>query len=206
MMTIVTILIYAVSLDLQLPSCVTISNQCLNTKLVSPVYFGNGAVCPKLSGQQIDIGTKMGVCFEISATQDDFEGVLLYKMQIYSDSQRNMDTLSIRTNKNKAMHFHMLAIWKVKDSRPFVYVVLVEHTNEFTWDEGALKKLYYENHGCLKEYNGIVSDTWAMDDNIILRTSFIIRSFERNFELSISISEEEEDEYAIIPLLVNLER
>jgi hypothetical protein len=82
---------------------VTIHNQCSNIRLISPVYFSNDARCSKLSGQQIVIDTKMNASFEIDVNQDDFEGVLLYKLQKYvgSDDQCNIDTSITETNKNK---------------------------------------------------------------------------------------------------------
>jgi hypothetical protein len=198
-------LMYTLSLDLQFPSCVTIYNQCSNTKLVSPVYFSNGMAYPKLSCQQIEIGTEMGACLEINATQYDFEGALLSKLKIYSNKQYNMGALTTETNKNEAAHVYMLAAWKVKDTKPFVRVVLIKHTKEFTWNEDKLKKLYYENCQWLKEHD-TVSDAWFVDDNMILKTSFKVRDLKGNFELSISISEEEKNDYAMRPLCVDLER
>jgi leucyl aminopeptidase (aminopeptidase T) len=207
MMIVVTMLIYTVSLDLQLPVCITIHNQCSNIELVKLVYFSNGAVCPQLSSQQIDIDTKTRASFEIDATQDEFEGALLYKLQRYSNSKYNMDTLNIEANKNETKCVQMLVAWKVTDSESFVYVVLVEHVKEFTWNEDELKKLYYENQHLLKESNGAISDTWFVENNVILKTTFKVRGLKGNFELSVSISEEEERyNYAMRPLCVDLER
>jgi hypothetical protein len=125
---VVIMLMYAASLELQLPARMTIHNQCSNIELVSPVYFGNGTIYPKLTNQQIDIGTAMNASFEIYATQDNFERALLYKLQRYSGSQYNMDTSIAETNKNEAKCAQMLVAWKVEDSRLFAYVVLVENT------------------------------------------------------------------------------
>jgi hypothetical protein len=206
-MMVVIMLMYTASLDLQLPACVTIQNQFPNIKLVSPVCFGNNAACPKLSDQRIDIDTGMYVSFEIYATQDDFEGALLYKLQrnIGSDDQRNTDTLSTETNKNETKCVQMFAAWKVKDSNPFLYVVLIEHAKEFIWNENELRILYNKNHNRLKKYDGTRSDIWLIDDNITLKVSFEVRGLKGNFELSISISEEEGYDY-MRPLCVDLER
>jgi hypothetical protein len=205
-MMIAVILIYTVSLAFQMSSCVTIQNQCSNINLVSPVYFGNGVVCPKIFGQQIDISTKMNAIFEINATQDDFEGALLFKLQRYTDRQHNMNVLTTVTDKCETVYIYMLAAWKVKDSKPFVRVALVKHTKEFTWNEDKLKKLYYKNRQWLKEYDDTTSDTWSMDDNMIMKMSFKARNLKGNFELSISISEEERDDYAMRPLYIDPER
>jgi hypothetical protein len=205
---IVIMLISVVSLEFQFPACIAIHNQCSNIELVSPVYFGNEVVCPKLSDQQMNISAKMRTCFEINAARDDFEGALLFKLQRYvgSNAQHNTDTLTIKTNKNETKCVQMFVAWKIISSEPFVHVVLVEHTKEFTWNEDALKKLYYGNHHQFWGYDDVISDTWFIDDNMALRTAFGVRDLKGNFELNISISEGERDTYAIKPLCAVLRR
>jgi hypothetical protein len=176
MIIIIVILTYAASLKIQLPSYVNVLNLCSNTKLVSPVYFGNGLIFSKLPDQQIDIDTKMNAHFEINAIQNDFEGALLLKLQRCPDGQYNMDTSTTKTDKNETTYIHMLAAWKVKDSKLFVRVVLVEHTEEFTWNEEKLKELYTMNCGWLEEYNGLVSHTWLADNNMVFKTTFVARN------------------------------
>jgi hypothetical protein len=205
-MIVVIMLMYTVSLTFQLPPCVTIHNQCSNIKLVSSICFGNGAVYPKLSDQRIDIGTKMSVSFEINATRYDFEGALLFKLKRYSNSQHNMDVSTTKTNNDEVAHIYILAAWTMTSSRPFVHVVLVEHTKEFTWSEEKLKKLYNKNHDQLKEYDNTISGTWFIDDNTTLKTTFRAGGCGVNFGLNIFVSEEEKDVYAMRPLYINLER
>jgi hypothetical protein len=103
-------LMYTVSLSLRLLSYVNIHNQCSSTELISPVYFGNGAVCPKQSNQQIVIGTEMKTLFEIYTSQDEFEGALLYKLQRYAEpeDQNNIDTSITETDKSDTTYVHML--------------------------------------------------------------------------------------------------
>jgi hypothetical protein len=205
MAIVVIVLMYTASFKLRLSPYVTIHNQCSNTKLVSPVYFGNGAVCPKLSGRGACIGTKSNISFEIN-TKDDFEGALLFKLQKCSDNQSNIDASTTETNENESTHVYMLAVWKVMDSKPLICVVLVEHTKEFTWSEDVLKKLYDNNRDWIKEYSDPVLNTWFMDDNMVLKTSFKARGLKDNFELSISISEERGDDYVMRPIWINTER
>jgi hypothetical protein len=205
MMIAVIMLMYTISLELQLPALVTIHNPCSNIELVSPVYFGNGAVCPKLSDQQIDIGTEMNASFEIYTIQDEFEGALLYKLRRYSDIQHTIDTSTKEDKENEEKCIQMFIAWKMKDSKPFVYVVLVEHSKEFIWDKDALRKLYNKNHNRLKEYNSIMPDIWLMDNDMVLKISFKVRGSKGNFELGISISEEERNDY-MRPLCVDFER
>jgi hypothetical protein len=201
---VITMLIYTVSLVFQLPAYVTIHNQCSNTELVSPVYFGNGAVCPKLSGQQIDISTEMKTNFKINTSQDDFEGAFLFRLKknAESDDQYNIDT---STTGNEAEYIYMLVAWKAKDSKPFLYVALVEHTKKFIWDEDKLKEIYNKNRSWLKKYYSTTSDTWFVNDHMVLKTTFKVRDLKENFELSISISEEEDD-YAMRPFSIDLTR
>jgi hypothetical protein len=205
-MIVIIVLMCTISLEFQLAPCVTIQNQCSNFKLESPIYFGNGAVCPKLSGQQIDISTRMNASFEINATEDDFEGALLFKLQRCTDSQRNMNASITGTDKNETAHIYMLVAWKVKDAKPFVRVVLVKHTKEFTWNEDKLRKFCDKNCSWLKKYDNIISDTWFMGDNMMLKTSFKARDLESNFELSISIFEEEKEDYTIRPFCIDFRR
>jgi hypothetical protein len=184
-------LIYAVSLELQLSLCVNIFNQYSNVKLVSPVYFGNGAVCPKLSNQQLEIGAIMNDSFEITITQDELDVALLFKLQKCSN-WHNTDTSTTETNKNKATHAYMLITWKVRDSKPFVCVVLVENDKAFTWNEDKLKELYEKNSSWFNRYNDIVSNTWL----VVLRG---------NSELSVYISKGEYA-HAIKPSWIDVER
>jgi hypothetical protein len=202
----VTMLIYTVSLEFQLPTSVIIHNQCLNTELISPIYFGNGTVCPKLSGQQIDINTAMKIRFEICAIQNEFKGALLYKLQRNLHDQCRIDASTTETNRNEAIYVYMFVAWKMKDSKPFICVVLVECTKEFAWNQGRLMKLYDKNHNLFKKYDETISDTWFLGDSMTLKTSFKVRSSEKNFELSVSISEEERDDYAMKPLWINPKR
>jgi hypothetical protein len=195
-----------ISLEFQSPTSIIIHNQCLSIELISTVYFSNGAVCPKLSDQLLDVKTAMKILFEINTTQDEFEGALLYKLQRNLRDQYSMDTLATRDNENEAKYVYMLLTWEVKDSKPFVHVVLVEHTNKFIWNEDRLKKLYYGNRGRIEKYNDTISDTWLMDDSMVLKTTSKVRGLKGNFELTISISEEERNDYAIRPLCVDLKR
>jgi hypothetical protein len=203
MMITVIMLMYTISLALQLPSSVTIHNQCLNTELVSPVYFGNGARCSRLSDQQIVVDTKMRACFEIYVIQDDFEGALLLELKRYFDSQYSMDTSTTETN--EAIHVYMLVAWKVKDAKFSAYVALIEHNKELTWREDELKRFYDEHRGWLMEFNDTVLDTWLMDNNIVLKTTFSASDLRGSPELSISISEDKDD-YAMRPFRINPER
>jgi hypothetical protein len=223
----VAMLIYTARFELQLPACVIIHVQCLNIKLISPVYFSNGAVCPKLSDQQVEIGINENASFEIYTVQDEFEGALLFQLQFYPTSwfvqpreciyhrmglrgnfgcQCGFVTTCTKVDEDETKYVQLLVAWRVKYSKPFSYVALIEHTEEFTWDEDKLKGLYDKNYGWLKKYDDTQSDIWFIDDNMSLRTLSRVESLEGNFELNVVISDEERDDYAMSPICFDYTR
>jgi hypothetical protein len=208
MTIIVIMLIYAISLELQLLVYITIHNECSSIKLASLVYFSNGATCPELFNQQIEIGTKMSVSFEIDTIRNKFESVLLLKLEshVKSDDQYNMNTSTTRADKNETTHVYMLVIWEAKDAGPCERVVLIEHTKEFTWNEDKLKKLYDKNYDWIKEREIGRFTRWLMGDNMVLSTSSITKGMQGILKLSISISEEKRYYNKMRPLCVDLER
>jgi CHAD domain-containing protein len=174
--------------------------------LVSPVYFSNGAECLELSDQQIDTGTEMKASFEIDTIRNKFEGALLFKLQKSPGSQQDMDASTTEIDKNESTYIYILVAWKVKGFKHSLYVVLVEHTNEFAWNEDELRKLYDKNHDQFEQYDDIISDTWSVDDNMVLKISSSTKELKGIHEMSISISEENTSDHAMRPLYVDLER
>jgi hypothetical protein len=82
----------------------------------------------------------MDVSFEINATQDNFEGALLFKLQRYSDSQYNVNTPITETNETTCIQ--MLIAWKVEGTKSFAHIILIEHAREFTWNEYKFLFIY----------------------------------------------------------------
>jgi hypothetical protein len=198
MMIVVIMLMYTISFALRLPLCITIHNQCSNTELISPVYFGNGMVFSKPSGQQMDIGTKTKSHFEIRVTQDEFEGALLYELQRYSGWSHN-DILTAKTV-TKPKRIQMLMVWKKSDSVSFVHIVFLKNIRGFKWKENKLRKLYDKNYDRLERYDDTTSYEWLIDDKTVLETEFEIRDLQISFELDIFIYEKERNGYAMRPL------
>jgi hypothetical protein len=129
---------------------------------------------------------------------------LLFKLQRYPDSQNNLDIFTTKTTDNTEC-VQMLVAWRWRHSILLVCTTLVEHAKEFTWKEDELMKLYNKNCSQLRRY-GTECSTWLMDNNMTLRMSFKAIELKANFELSIYISEQERDDYAMRPLWVDLER
>jgi hypothetical protein len=202
-MIVVIMLIYTISFILQLPACIAIHNQCSNIMLETPVYFCNGTMRPKLFDRQISVNCEARISFEIDTIKNKFECILLFKLKRHaeSDNQQNMNTSIIETNKNEAPNIHMLVIWEVKNAKSFTYVTLIEDTKAFTWDEDKLKKLYDKNCDWLKKYN-TVSDIWFVNDNTTLKMTSNLK----DFELSISISEEGRNGDVMMPFCIDPKR
>jgi hypothetical protein len=176
--------------------------------LALSAHFSNSAVCPKLSDQQIDFGAELRTDFKIDTVKNKFEGALLFELKRHVEfyDQYNTDAPTVETNMNDATHVHMIVGWKVKNAKPYTCVALVEHAKELTWNEEKLKTVYDKNHSWLKEYDDTISETWCMNNNMIMKMSFNAGYLNGILELSISISEEEKDGYAMRPFRINPKR
>jgi hypothetical protein len=132
---------------------------------------------------------------------------LIFKLQIHSDNQYNVDISTVETNEREVKCVQMLVAWKAKNAKPFACAVLLEHTKEFTWNEVKLEKLYNKNHDWLKEYEkyDAISDTWLVGNHIVLKTLLRVRGLKEDLGLDIFISKEE-DNFAMKPLCIDLER
>jgi hypothetical protein len=200
-LTILIVLICAVSLHIQPSFKLNIHNQCWNVGLVSPIYVaGDGLECHRPPDYKAYTGDIMRSGFIINKLDDTSCGVLIYKLQ------RRRTHESTEIGKDTLNDVYLLVVWRVSGSKElYADVLLMEHTKALTWGEGRLNKLYYKNHNRLKKCTDTISDTWSMDDNMILKMTFSARSLKGNPELSISISEER-DEHARRPFNIDLTR
>jgi hypothetical protein len=194
------ILIYAVSLSIKPTVKLNIYNQCLNIDLVSPTYvIDDGLECHRPPDYKVYAGDITRSGFIIKSGDASFS-VLTYKLQRrqpYESAVTGEDTLSAA---------HLLVVWRISESKELhTDVLLIEHSKALILNEGRLNKLYHKNHNWLKEYTGTISDTWSMDNNMTLKTTFSARNLKGNTELSISISEER-DEYAMKPFCIDFKR
>jgi hypothetical protein len=194
------VLMYAVSLPVQLSIKLNIHNQCLDVNLVSPVYItSDGLECHKAPDYKVYAGDTMRSGFIIKS--DISCGALIYKLQ----GGQSHESIEIGENTSSAVC--LLVVWKIFEYKElYADILLVKHASAFTWNEDKLRKFYYENRDRLKEYTDTISDTWLMDDNMILKTSFSARDLRGILELSISISEEEKFSHVMRPFCINPER
>jgi hypothetical protein len=179
-----TVLIYTISLSMQPTFKLVIHNQCLNVDLVSPVYVtSDGLECHRPPTYKVYTEDIMRSAF-INNLSNASYGVLIYELQT------RLPRRSTETGEDTLNDVDLLVIWKLPESKELrADVLLVKHTKEFTWNEDKLRQLYYENRSRLKGCNGTTSNTWFMDDNMSLRTTFRAKDLKGNPELSIFIFE-----------------
>jgi hypothetical protein len=195
------VLIYAARLYI-LPSVrLIIHNQCLNVNLVSPAYATSDELkCHRSPDYKVRARDTMKSGFIINKSDNTSYGVLIYKLQgrqLYESADAGEDTSSTA---------RLLVVWRISESmKLYADVLLIEHTKAFIWDRDKLNKLYHENHDRLNKYTNTISDTWLVDNNMVLKTTLNVRNLKGNTELNISVSEER-DECAIRPFSINLKR
>jgi hypothetical protein len=176
-----------------------IHNRCLNANLIFPVHvIDNNLECHK-APDKVYAGNIMRSDFIIKSG-DKLYGALIYRLQ------RKQTHGSTEISNNISNATHLLVVWDISTFKNvYIDVLLVESDRAFTWNEGDLRELHYRNLDQIKEYNGPTSNTWFMDNNMALKTSFKVRDLEENLELNITISEEK-DGCAMRPIWINTER
>jgi hypothetical protein len=199
-LSILIVLMYTVSLPIRPSFKLNIYNRCLNVGLASPVCITSDELeCHRVPDYEACTGGTMRSCFVIKSDDESY-GVLMYKLQ------RKRTHKSAEISKDTSSIAQILVVWRISESKElYTNVLLVEHDNSLIWNEDKLNKLYHKNHDWLKEYTDTTSDTWLVDNDIVLKTTFSVKDLKGNPELNISISEENDD-YTIRPLCVDLER
>jgi hypothetical protein len=195
------VLIYPLSLSIPLSLELNIHNQCSNVGLMSPMYItGYGLESHRPPCYKVYVGDTMRSRFIIKSYLWSY-GVLIYRLQ------KRQSYESTETDEDISNAICLLVAWRISESNElYADVLLLEHAKDFIWNEDKLNKLYYENDGRLKEYNGTISESWFMDDNMALRTILNARDLKGAPELSIFIFEEKKSNYVMRPFCINLKR
>jgi hypothetical protein len=177
------VLIYTVSLLITPAVKLNIHNQCLNIDLVSPMYDTScGAECYKPLNYKACARDIDGSIFMIGL-DDEYNGVLIYELQrrqSHTSTEIGKDTLNV---------IRLLVVWSVKYMKLYADVLLVEHDKVFNWNEDNFKKLYRKNINQFRLFSGSATETWSLDDNVVLMTTF--EPINESFILNIAISEVE---------------
>jgi hypothetical protein len=183
-----------ISLALQSAMNVTINNLYTNIELASPVYLTKDATCQIQFPQKVNSKSEMQTNFKTGIDEDKFGGILLYHLQKEESNEPDKDIST-----------QLLVIWGRKSGLLYSRAWLIEYESKFTWNKIKLERLYY---GYDRRYNThpIPSgEMWLLNDNTMLRTLCRI-SYERGFEMKITISEEELPLRPIRPLWIDSDR
>jgi hypothetical protein len=191
---------YTVSFYAQLSFRLDIHNKCSNFDLVSPKYVtGDELECYDSPGDVYAGATRER--FFIIKSDNESYGVIVYKIR------RKQKHESTKTSENTSSAVYLLVVWENSESKKLCAdVLLIEYDKGFDWHKNNLNRLYYVNHGRLKECNGAISNTWLMNSDMALKTLFKVKGPRRSPELSISISEEKIDNYAMRPFCIHPKR
>jgi hypothetical protein len=137
-MLILYVLICVASLALRSPVLLNIYNRYQDINLISPVYFVHGKRWNVAPGQEVDIFHVDQNRLEFDSGQEIQEGVLVYTIQ---RKHAGSDEFIQDESKN----IQLLVAWQVDHTKGLdARALLIEHGNEFIWDEDKLKKLYQE--------------------------------------------------------------
>jgi hypothetical protein len=197
--SVLIVLIYALSLpDLPLFK-LNIHNQCLNFDLVTPTYItGDRLECYRTPDYKVYAGDTTGSGFIIKS-EAVLYGILIYRLR----RRHSHESTDISEDTSSATH--LLVYWVISNlSKLYADVLLVEHDKRFDWNKDDLEKLYHKNVDQFKLCPDSAKETWSLEDNIALATTFEIMNGSRI--LNITISEIERDNGTWTPVHINLER
>jgi hypothetical protein len=187
LMVIYSMLICIASLTFQSTINMTISNQCSNIELTSPVYFIKDVTWHGHFPQQVDFKSRMKVDFRTGMDRDTFGGVLLYHLQRKENDESDNRP---NTDKDISSSTHLLVIWgRDSEDKPYSCGYLVEHESALFWNEDKLERLHHVYDSQYEAYSSIGQEEWLLDDDTMLKTKF--ESSHGGFEMEVIISEEE---------------
>jgi hypothetical protein len=182
------VLIYTASLYIEPSFKLNIHNQCSNIDLAYPTYdTSNDIECCRPPTYKVYSGDTMRSTFIIKLDRPD--GALIYRLQ---RKQLHDSTMIDKSASNVA---NLLVIWEISRSKKlYADVLLVEHDKEFVWNDEGLLDLRLENFERFRLYTDSATETWSLDDNMTLMTTF--RIINEDFILDITISEVEKNDCA----------
>jgi hypothetical protein len=169
---------------------VTINNQCSNIELTYPIHFIKDVICYGHFPQQVNSKNEMKINFKIGMVKSMFSGILLCHLQ------RKVDT-SISTL--------LLVTWKFRIDTLYSHTYLIEHEGILTWNEDMLKNLY-DAYNSQDDTELILNEgRWMLDNNTKLKIE-CEASYKGDFEMNVTISEEDNLTHPIKPLWVDPNR
>jgi hypothetical protein len=126
-------------------------------------------------------------------------GALIYK------PQRKQSHESTEINKGVSNVVHLLVIWRTSELKKlYADALLVKHKETFILNKDNLNKLYHKNIDQPRILYESATETWSLDDNVALMTTFEIMN--NDYILNITVSEVERDNNTRMPVHVDLGR
>jgi hypothetical protein len=182
-----------VSPTLQLPMLLNLYNQCQDINLTLSVYFTHSGRWHITPDQKIDADAAMQNRIELDSGQDILEGALVYRIQrrqhIESDRLKDIE---------------LLVTWHIDHAeRSHIRALLVEHREEFNWNEDKLRELHQKCWQPLDAWINPIGSNWLSDDTSVLATT--IKAANRGYRWDIFISKGEGDNVKR-PLWIDAER
>jgi hypothetical protein len=177
-----------------------IHNQCSNIDLLSPEYVtGYKTECYKAPSYEVGAGNTMNSGFVIYDPSDESGGTLIYRLQ------RKQSYESTEISEDASRSAHLLVAWSMPGLKKlYADVLLVEHEEGFDWDKDDLKCLYRENFDRFRFFLDSATETWSLNNNAALMTTFEIMN--KGQILDVTISEVKRDNGTRIPAQVDLKR
>jgi hypothetical protein len=192
------VLICVVSLVLQSPILLNIYNGCLYINLISPVYFIHGGKWHVVPDPRIDVMVAMQNRLEFNSGQNILEGALVYEIQ-----RKNTGSGGFIQNESRSIQ--LLVAWHIEYTKGLeVRALLVEHDNNFNWDEDKLRRLYQTCWHPLDAWGDFITSDWLLNDAIVLAAAVYVRN--GGYRWDIVICEREGTAAIERPLWVDAER
>jgi hypothetical protein len=155
-LSMLTILMYVVSISASLSVKLNIHNQCLNVDLVSPTYFtGYDLKCHRPPDYKACAGETMRSAFMVCDSQDGSPGVLICELQ------KKQIHESIEIDKDTSNSVYILIIWKFlsKSNELYADVLLVKHDKGSDWNKDSLILLRRNNMEQFELYAATITET-----------------------------------------------
>jgi hypothetical protein len=199
LLSMLIVLIYVISLSVRPSFKLNIYNQCLNVSLVSPVYVtSNNLECHRPPDHQVYARDTVKSSFIIESGNESY-GILIYKLQIMQIHEFT------KIGKDASSTAQLLIIWRISESNElYADVLLVEHDKGFDLDKDDLEELYRKNFDRFRLCPDSATETWLLDDNTSLKTTF--KTMNEDYILNMIFSEVERDSNTRIPAHIDSER
>jgi hypothetical protein len=185
LLSILIVLIYAISLFIEPSFKLSIHNQCSSVDLVSPIYVTYGCLeCHRAPNHKVYAGNMTRSSFIIYDPDYTTKGALIYRLQ------RKQKHESTEINEDTSSDVYLLVVGEIHKSKKLcASVLLVKYDKKF--DRNDLKELQSMNSDRFKLSLDSTTETWSLYGNIALMTTSKIMN--EYCILNITISEVERD-------------